>query len=54
MNLIIVLLYCIRLPGHTWQSGMKFTDIKLKTLQDKYMILLLQKNIRGVNKQYYG
>ena len=35
------------LPGYTWQCGMKHTDIKLQTHQDKDMILLLEKNIRG-------
>ena len=40
-------LYCVSLPGYTWQCGMKNTDIKLQTLQDKYMILLLENNIKG-------
>ena len=40
-------LYCGSLPGYTWQCGMKYTDIKLRTLQDKDMILLLENNIRG-------
>ena len=40
-------LYCVSLPGYTWQCGLKYTDINLKTLQDKDMILLLEKNIRG-------
>ena len=40
-------LYCVSLPGYTWQCGMKHTDIKLQTLQDKDMILLLENNIRG-------
>ena len=39
-------LCCISLPGYTWQCGLKYTDIKLQTLQDKDMILLLEK-IRG-------
>ena len=43
----INLLYCVSLPGYTWQCGMKHTDIKLQTLQDKDMILLLENNIRG-------
>ena len=38
---------CVSLPGYTWQCGMKYTDINLQTLQDKDMILLLEKNIRG-------
>ena len=40
-------LYCVSLPGYTWNCGMKHTDIKLQTLQDKDMILLLENNIRG-------
>ena len=40
-------LYCVSLPGYTWQCGLKFTGIKLQTLQDKDMILLLENNIRG-------
>ena len=41
-------LYCVSLPGYTWQCGLKYTGINLQTLQDKDMILLLEKNIRGV------
>ena len=40
-------LYCVSLPGYTWQCGMKYTDINLQTLQDKDMILLLENNVRG-------
>ena len=40
-------LYCVSLPGYTWQCGMKYTDINLQTLQDKDMILLLENNIKG-------
>ena len=40
-------LYCVSLPGYTWQCGMKYTDISLQTLQDKDMISLLENNIRG-------
>ena len=40
-------LYCVSLPGYTWQAGIKFTEINLQTLQDKDMILLLENNIRG-------
>ena len=35
------------LPGYTWHCGLKHTNIKLQTLQDKHMILLLENNIRG-------
>ena len=40
-------LYCVSLPGYTWQCGLKYTGINLITLQDKDMILLLENNIRG-------
>ena len=40
-------LYCVSLPGYTWHCGLKYTGIKLQTLQDKDMILFLEKNIRG-------
>ena len=35
-------LYCVSLPGYTWQCGLKYTGINLQTLQDKDMILLLE------------
>ena len=40
-------LYCVSLPGYTWQCGLKCTGINLQTLQDKDMIFLLENNIRG-------
>ena len=40
-------LYSVSLPGYTWQCGLKYTDVKLDTLQDKNMILLIENNIRG-------
>ena len=40
-------LYCVSLPGYTWQCGLKYTGINLQTLQDKDMFLLLENNIRG-------
>ena len=43
----INLLYCVSLPCYTWQCGLKYTDIKLQTLQDRDIVLLLQYNIRG-------
>ena len=39
-------LYCVSLPGYTWQCWMKYTDIKLRTLQDKDLILTIENNIR--------
>ena len=40
-------LYCVNLPGYTWQCGLKYTGINLQTLQDEDMILLLENIIRG-------
>ena len=40
-------LYCVSLPGYTYQCALKYTDIKLQTLQDKDLILILENNIRG-------
>ena len=40
-------LFCVRLPGYTWQCQLKYKGINLQTLQDKDLILLLEKNIRG-------
>ena len=40
-------LYCVSLPGYTYQCALKYTDIKLQTLHDKDLILLLENNIRG-------
>ena len=39
-------LYCVSLPGYTYQCALKFTDIKLQTLQNNDLILLLENNIR--------
>ena len=33
-------LYCVSLPGYTYQCALKYTNIKLQTLQDKDLILL--------------
>ena len=43
----INLLYCVSLPGFTYQCALKYTDIKLQTLQDKDLILLIENIIRG-------
>ena len=40
-------LYCVSLPGYTYQCALKYTDIKLQILQDKDLILLIENNIRG-------
>ena len=39
--------YCVSLPGYTWQCGLKYTDNKLQTLQDKEMMFLLENIIGG-------
>ena len=43
----INLLYCVSLPGYTYQCALKYTNIKLQSLQDKDLILLIENNIRG-------
>ena len=40
-------LYCVSLHGYTYQCALKYTNIKLQTLQDKDLILLIENNIRG-------
>ena len=35
------------LPGYTYQCALKCTNVKLQTLQDKDLILLIENNIRG-------
>ena len=47
-------MYCESLPGNTWQSGTKNTDIKLQTHQGKDMILLNENNVRGVISSVIG
>ena len=47
-------LYCVSLPGYTWQCGIKYTERHLQTLQDKEMILLIENNIRGGNSSVMG
>ena len=47
-------LYCVSLPGYTWQCGMKYTDIKLQTLQNKDLILTLENIIRGGIRSVMG
>ena len=36
--------FCVRFLGYTWQGCLKYTRVKLQTLQDKAMTLLLEKN----------
>ena len=40
-------LYCVSLPSYTYQCALKYTDVKLQTLQDKDLILLIENNIGG-------
>ena len=40
-------LYCVSLPGYTWQCGLKYTGINLQTLQDKDLILTSEYDIPG-------
>ena len=43
-------LYCVSLPGYTWQCGLKYTGSNLQTLQDKDLYLTIENNIRcGIN-----
>ena len=42
-------LYCVSLPGYTWQCGLKYTGINLQTLQDKDSISTLKNNLRGIS-----
>ena len=32
-------LYCVNLPGYTWECGLKYTGTNLQTIQDKDLIL---------------
>ena len=47
-------IYCVSLPGHTWEIDMKNTFIKLQTLQNKDMIRLLESNFRGSIGSVFG
>ena len=39
--------YCVSLPGYTWQCGLKYTGINLQPLRDKDLILILENSILG-------
>ena len=43
-------LYCVSLPGDTYQCALKHTDFRLQTLRGKDLILLVEINIRGVKE----
>ena len=40
-------LYCVGLPGYTWQGVPKYTANNSQTLQDEDLILKLETKIRG-------
>ena len=40
-------LYSYSLPGYTWKTGLKLTNIKLDFIKEKEILLLLENNIRG-------
>ena len=46
--------YCVSLPGYGWLCGMKNTDHKLQTLQDKELMFLLENKIRVRNSSVLG
>ena len=39
--------YCVILPGYRWHCEMNYTGTNSRTLLDKDLILLKEKNIRG-------
>ena len=47
-------LYCVSLPGCTWQCGFKYTDNKLQTLQNDEIFLALETDIRGSMSSVMG
>ena len=47
-------LYCVRPPGSTFQYGLKNSNIKLETLQDKDLILLFENNFQGATCSLVG
>ena len=47
-------LYFVSLPGYTWACGLKYTNIKLQTLQDEDMIFIIGKWYKRWYKWCYG
>ena len=47
-------LYCVILPGYTFHCALKYTNIKLQSLQDKDLILLMENKIRGGIRSVMG
>ena len=50
----MISLYCVSLLGYTYQCGLKYTDYKKQTFQDKDLISLLEDNIRRGNSLVMG
>ena len=40
-------LYSFSAPGYAWKAGLKLTNLQLDFIEDKHLLLLLEKNIRG-------
>ena len=40
-------LFCVSIPGYTWQCTMKYTNNNSQKLQDKNLILTSENNTRG-------
>ena len=47
-------LYSYSLPGYTWKAGLMIFKIKLDSIKDKELLLLLENNIRGGNSSVMG
>ena len=43
----IIPLFCVSIPGYTWQCTMKYTNNNSQTLQDKNLLLTLENKARG-------
>ena len=53
-ELDINLSYCVSFPGYTWQCGLKYTDLRLQTLQNKDRTLIFGNTFRGVINSVMG
>ena len=50
----IISLYSYSVPGYTWKSGLKHSNTVLDYIREKYLLLLLENNIRGVISRIRG